>query len=50
MPSGHLALIITSQQNLQASVAGLPDLSWYKIPKREKYTKLPRTLPNVHKI
>jgi hypothetical protein len=29
---------------------GLPDFSWYKIPKREKYTKLPRTIPNVHKI
>jgi hypothetical protein len=30
--------------------AGLQDFSLYKIPKREKYTKLPRTLPNVHKI
>jgi hypothetical protein len=29
---------------------GLPDFSWYKIPKREKYAKLPRTIPNVHKI
>jgi hypothetical protein len=29
---------------------GLPDCSWYKIPKREKYTKLPQTIPNVHKI
>jgi hypothetical protein len=24
--------------------------SWYKIPKRKKYTKLPQTIPNVHKI
>jgi hypothetical protein len=23
--------------------AGLPDFSWYKIPKREKYTKLTQT-------
>jgi hypothetical protein len=30
--------------------SGLPDLSWYKIPKRGKYTKLTRTIPNVHKI
>jgi hypothetical protein len=30
--------------------AGLPDFSWFKITKREKYTKLPRTIPNVHKI
>jgi hypothetical protein len=29
---------------------GLPDFSWYKIPKREKYTKLPRTKANVHKL
>jgi hypothetical protein len=29
------------------SQPGLPDFSWYKIPKREKYTKLPQT---VHKI
>jgi hypothetical protein len=29
---------------------GLPDFSWYKIPKLEKYTKLPRTIPNVYKI
>jgi hypothetical protein len=28
----------------------LPDFSWYKLPKREKYTKLPRTKPNVDKI
>jgi hypothetical protein len=27
---------------------GLPDFSWYKIPKREKCTKLPQTIPNVH--
>jgi hypothetical protein len=30
--------------------AGMPDFSWYKIPKREKYTKLLQTIPNVHKI
>jgi hypothetical protein len=30
--------------------SGLPDFSWYKIPKREKYTKLPRTIQNVAKI
>jgi hypothetical protein len=29
---------------------GLPDFSWYKIPKRGKYTKLPQNIPNVHKI
>jgi hypothetical protein len=29
--------------------AGLPDFSRYKIPKREKYTKLQRTIPNVKK-
>jgi hypothetical protein len=28
----------------------LPDFSWYKIPKWEKYTILPQTIPNVHKI
>jgi hypothetical protein len=28
----------------------LPDFSWYKIPKREKYTKLPQNIPNVYKI
>jgi hypothetical protein len=28
----------------------LPDFSWYKIPKLEKYAKLPRTIPNVDKI
>jgi hypothetical protein len=25
--------------------SGLPDFSLYKIPKREKYTKLPRAIP-----
>jgi hypothetical protein len=29
---------------------GLPDFSCYKIPKQEKYNKLPRTIPNVQKI
>jgi hypothetical protein len=36
--------------NTVASAAGLPDFSWYKIPKRKIYAKLPRTIPNVHKI
>jgi hypothetical protein len=31
-------------------VPGLPDFSWYKIPKRGKYTKLPQTILNVNKI
>jgi hypothetical protein len=26
---------------MAAVTAGLPDFSWYNIPKREKYTKLP---------
>jgi hypothetical protein len=30
--------------------AGLPDCSWYNIPKREKYTKLHQSIPNGHKI
>jgi hypothetical protein len=34
----------------RSSPPGLPDFSWCKIPKREKYTKLPQTIPNVHKI
>jgi hypothetical protein len=29
--------------------AGLPDFSFYNIPKREKYTKWPETTPNVCK-
>jgi hypothetical protein len=29
---------------------GLPDFSWYNIPKREKYTKGPKNIPNGHKI
>jgi hypothetical protein len=30
--------------------SGLPDVSWYKIPKNEeKCTKLPRSKPNVKK-
>jgi hypothetical protein len=28
----------------------LPDFSWHNIPKREKYSKLPQIIPNVHKI
>jgi hypothetical protein len=38
--------IVKSEKN--TSRPGLPDFSWYKIPKREKYAKLPRTIPNVH--
>jgi hypothetical protein len=37
--------------------AGLPDFSWYNIPKRDKiyqmtlkYTKGPQNIPNDHKI
>jgi hypothetical protein len=30
--------------------AVLPDFSWYKIPKREKHTKLPQNIQNVYKI
>jgi hypothetical protein len=33
-----------------SSRPGLLDFSWYKIPKREKYTKLPQTIPNVKNI
>jgi hypothetical protein len=29
---------------------GLPDCSWYDIPKREKHTKWPQNVPNGHKI
>jgi hypothetical protein len=32
--------------------AGLPDLSWFKIPKREKYTEYtewPQNVPNGRK-
>jgi hypothetical protein len=29
---------------------GLPDFTWYNRPKQEKYTKLPQTIPNDHKI
>jgi hypothetical protein len=28
---------------------GLPDFSWYNIPKQEKYPKLPK-IPSGHKI
>jgi hypothetical protein len=30
--------------------AGLPDISWSKIPKRGKYTEFPQNTPNGHKI
>jgi hypothetical protein len=29
---------------------GLPDFSWYNIPKREKYTKWSQNIPKGHKI
>jgi hypothetical protein len=29
---------------------GLPDFSWYIIPKREKYTKSPKSIPNGLRI
>jgi hypothetical protein len=32
------------------SAQELPDFSWHRIPKREKITKLPQTIPNFHKI
>jgi hypothetical protein len=34
----------------KAAEAGLPDLYWYNIPKRGKYTKLPHTISNVHQL
>jgi hypothetical protein len=30
--------------------SGLPDFSWYNIPKRENGTKWPKNIPNGHKI
>jgi hypothetical protein len=29
---------------------GLPDFSWYNLPKREKYTKLLQNIPKVLKF
>jgi hypothetical protein len=37
------------QQGNKNDQPGLPDFSWYNIPKREKYTKLPQNVPNVKK-
>jgi hypothetical protein len=34
-------------ESLRQSEPGLPDFSWYKIPKGERYTKLTRTIPIV---
>jgi hypothetical protein len=31
-------------------VSGLPDFSWFNLPTREKYSKLPQNIPNGHKI
>jgi hypothetical protein len=42
IPSGHPARL--------DSLAGLPDFSWYNVPKRGKYTKLPQNRPNGNKI
>jgi hypothetical protein len=30
--------------------SGLPDFSWDNLPKREKYTNLPQTIPYGHKL
>jgi hypothetical protein len=30
--------------------SGLPDFSWHNIPKREKHTKCPQTIPKDRKI
>jgi hypothetical protein len=35
---------------MERSRAGLPDLSWYNIPKRKKCTKWPENIPNGLKI
>jgi hypothetical protein len=29
---------------------GLPDFSWYNIPKWQKYSQCPQNIPNAHKI
>jgi hypothetical protein len=36
--------------NFAGTEAALPNVSWYSIPKRDKYTKLPQNIPNDHKI
>jgi hypothetical protein len=48
VPRKHRDRSLYTYEHMYAS--GLPDFSWFKIPKREKCTKLPRTVPNIHKI
>jgi hypothetical protein len=37
--------------NFRDIQAGLPDFSWYNVPKREKYTKkLPQNIPNGYEL
>jgi hypothetical protein len=45
---GTVLVVRAGKQNER--ISGLPDLTSYKIPKREKYTKFHRTIPNDHKI
>jgi hypothetical protein len=52
MPSGNPGQTSTNtklKERVSPTRPGLPDFSPYKIPKREKYTKLPQTIPNIHK-
>jgi hypothetical protein len=35
---------------MDRGTSGLPDFPWSKIPKREKFTKLPQNIPNGNKI
>jgi hypothetical protein len=42
--------LTTSADVARTYNAGLPDFSWFKIPKQGKYTKLPQNIPNGHKI
>jgi hypothetical protein len=44
-PKRHLA-----GAGQRRSVPRLPDFSWYNIPKRGKYTKLPQNISNAHKM
>jgi hypothetical protein len=40
--------LISSEEKLRDS--GLPDFSWSKYTKTEKYTKIPQTIPKSHKL
>jgi hypothetical protein len=42
--------LLSAFRTLSKCRPGLPDFSWYNIPKRGKITKLPQNIPNVHKI